>query len=76
MSVRKEFEQAIERIVGESLASIQEMPADERRMKTEKKFGKPMLFYSAFPFIGRGSVMREHILSHDEVEAAVDEALR
>ena len=76
MSAREEFERTIEKIVGESMLSIQATPVDERRKKTEERFGKPTGFYSVFPFIGRGSVMREHILSHDEVEAALDEALR
>lgn len=76
MKANEAFERTIERIVGESIESIREMPVDERRRRTEKKFVRPMRFYSAFPFIGRGNVMREHILTHDEVEAALNEALR
>lgn len=47
---------------------------DTRREK-EKNSGKPFVIYSAYPLIGRGTVLHETI-SHQEVEASFDKALR
>jgi hypothetical protein len=74
-SERSEFELAIEQKVGESIDQIRDMPIDERRRMNERKHGKTMLFVSLFNFIGRGNVLRDRTVSHEEVEAEVDKVL-
>ena len=74
MAVTTEFERAVEKSVGESVESIRQMPLDERRKKMEAT--RPLRFFSLFPFIGRGNVLRGRTLSRDKVEENLDEALR
>ena len=71
-----DFVHAVELATGEKLEALQRMTLTERRCKVETKHGKPMQFRSWFPFIGRGNVLRDHIISHSQVEAALTEALR
>ncbi len=44
------------------------------RREEEKKSGRPVQIYSAYPLIGRGSVIHE-LPSHKEVEARFEKAL-
>jgi hypothetical protein len=76
MIKKTEFELAIEREMHESVESIRRTPIDERRKAIKKKTGRDILFISEYGFIGRGNVLRDYIVSHEEVEKEVDEALR
>lgn len=67
---------AIERATGESIESLRAMPIDERRRKIEKKQGSRLVITRNFPFIGRGNVMRDETMSHEEIEKQLDEVLR
>ncbi len=51
-------------------------PLDELRRNEERKRGSPLKFVSYFPWIGRGSVMRDRLVSHQEAEAAYDDAIK
>jgi hypothetical protein len=61
-----EFEKAIEEAVGESVDSIRNTPIDERRKRIEQRFGKPMTVTTLGP----------HLVTHKEIEAELDKALR
>ena len=50
-------------------------PLDELRRDEERKRDSPLKFVSYFPWIGRGSVMRDCLVSHQEAEAAYDDAI-
>ncbi len=67
---------AIERATGEKIEDLQSAPIDERRRRVEAKKKSSMIFRSQFPFIGRGSVMRDRVLSHQEVEAEFRKAIK
>ena len=66
------FEKTIERATGESVETLRTTPIEERRAKVEAARGKPMEFYSAFPVIGRGHVLRENFVTHEGCELILD----
>ena len=76
MAMSAELVRLIERKTGMSVDKLQSGTISERRSDVEAKFHKPMRLFRLFPFIGRGSVMGEFILSHSEVNKQLDRALR
>ncbi|MDR3298586.1 MAG: hypothetical protein LBU43_00925 [Candidatus Accumulibacter sp.] len=70
----KQLEDCVFRLTGRTAAELRVTPIDELRIKVEKE--APLRIYSAFPFIGRGNVLRDKIISHAEVEAALTQAIR
>lgn len=44
------------------------------RREEEKRSGQPVKIYSAYPLIGRGSVIHD-LVSHEEVETRFEKAL-
>ena len=46
------------------------------RREAEKNRGGPLRFVSFFPWVGRGNVMRDRLVSHEEAIAAYDDAIR
>ena len=69
-----DFLRTLEQQTGESIESLRNMPIDERRRMNEAKHGKPMQILSHFPLIGRA--FYSTLVSHEQVEAELDEALR
>lgn len=67
------LEKAVERKTGEKVGDLRKKTIDENRVLMEKK-GIKVKFYSSFPFIGRGNILREFI-SHEDVNKAVDESI-
>lgn len=63
------FEQAIETAMGESIENLRQIPIDERRARMENASGRTLFFRTRFPFIGRGNVMRDHVVHNDKVES-------
>ena len=76
MSAKNAFERAVERATGESIDSLRRTPIDERRQTIEKAAGHPLKFKSRFPVIGRGNVLRDRTVDHEEAEAAFWKAVR
>ncbi len=70
------LERAIELATGESVEELRLRTMDETRRIAEQRAGHAMRFMSAFPFIGRGNVLRDRVVSHDDVEAELTRALR
>ena len=70
------FVRAVELASGEKIEALQNITVDERRRMMEAKHGAPMRFPSCFPFIGRGNVLRDCCLTHEQVEAALTKALK
>ncbi len=67
---------SIEEEVGMDIEEIRSTPLSELRKIFEKRNGgKRMTFKSFFPFIGRGNVLGDRLVSHDEVEATLDSVL-
>lgn len=72
----KEFERAVELATGESIESLRKTPIDERRRNIEHNRDRLTHFTSWFPFIGRGNVLRDLAVNHEEADKALEEALR
>jgi hypothetical protein len=70
------LERAVEEKTGMLINELREMTVSEMRDRVQRREKRPTTFYSAFPFIGRGSVMHDCMVSHEEVERELDEALR
>lgn len=62
----KEFEKAIEEATGKTIEYLRDTPIDQIRADAEKAHGKPCQFVSSEP----------RILTHDEVNAAFDDAIK
>ena len=70
------FEDAVEQATGMSIDVLRNTPIDEFRKAIEGKRGKPIQFFTEFPWIGRGNVLRDRCTSHEEAEAAYESAIR
>lgn len=70
------LEKALEKACGESVSKLRSRTLEENRRLAEKKHGLLARFVSYFPFIGRGNVLRNRLVTHEEVEKRLDEALR
>jgi hypothetical protein len=69
-TILKRFEKAMERWGRRSVDEMRKETLHETREKAGKKKSR-----SEFPFIGRGSVMRDKIKSNEEIERELDDIL-
>ncbi len=70
-----DLERAIEKRVGKSVEEMRSTTFDEARRQYDSTHHHPTRFISFFPFIGRGHAMRDRLLSREDIEDGVDEAL-
>lgn len=70
------LDRILERLTGVPADKLRNTTIADCRIESESKGGASTIFYSAFPLIGRGNVMRKHFLSHTEVEMELEKALR
>ena len=70
------FLAAVESRTGMTAHQIRQTPLDQIRRRTERRFGWRMAIRSFWPLIGRGNIMHGRTQSREEVDAALDEALR
>jgi hypothetical protein len=71
-----EFVRCIESSTGRTLEELRRTPIDEQRAAAEKKNGKRLTVRSYFPFIGRGNILHDRLVTHEQAEAAFRRALR
>lgn len=76
MTMSAELLRLIERKTGKSIDQLQSETLGEQRCRVEASHGKPMRLLQLFPFVGRGSVMGDYLLSHREVDKQFDHAIR
>lgn len=69
------FERAVERATGKSIGVIRDTPLADRRIEIERRMGHPIRLTNCFPFIGRGNVLNDRLVDHEEAERALKEAL-
>jgi hypothetical protein len=70
------LEKAVEKATGEKIEDLRSRSLEETRRVAESRHRRPLIFISKFPFIGRGNVMRDRLITHEEVEESLDEALK
>lgn len=74
-STLRKLEEDIESATGKSAKSLREKTICEIREQMEAE-GHPLTFKSEHPFIGRGNVLRDKIISRKNVNRSLDKALR
>lgn len=62
--------------VGMTLSDLKKADVSDIRRKIEEKHGKPLSFTSEFPVIGRGNVLRDRIMTSDQINSEIDEILK
>ncbi len=72
----KAFEQAVEKKLGEPIERVRDVSIDARRQRLEGQRKRASRFRSVFPLVGRGSVLRGRAVSHQDVEAQLERAIR
>ncbi|GHS94760.1 hypothetical protein FACS1894107_15010 [Planctomycetales bacterium] len=68
-------ERSAEEATGLTVAEIRRMSPDKLRRHIEARNHRPMSFASAYPLIGRGSVLRDFI-SREELNRDIDAILK
>lgn len=71
-----ELMRLIERKTGKTIGDLQNVTLSHQRQEAEALHGLPMRLVSLFPFVGRGSVMGDFVLSHAEINKQLDKAIR
>lgn len=74
--ILKSLDQTTLRITGQSAEDLRKQYLENIRKHFEKKHGRRMVFMSKFPFIGRGNVMRDRLIAHEEIEKMLEKALK
>jgi hypothetical protein len=70
------FERTVEISLGEPIEQVRNMTISDRRDAREKNSGKRVRFSSYFPLVGRGNVLRDRVVNHEDAESALRKALR
>jgi hypothetical protein len=69
------LERVVELALGEPIESVRQQTIAARRTVREQRAG-PISFVSCFPLIGRGNILKDRTVSHQQAEAALRTALR
>ena len=69
-------EKSAERATGLPLGQIKSMSPEGFRTYLEQKNKKSFSFTSEFPFVGRGNVLRDSLISSSSLNSEIDEILR
>ena len=72
MELYKEVLKNIEKKVGLSIEEIDRKNPVELSEYFYSKIGKKVSFSSEFPFIGRGNVLRDHLISSEQLDKQID----
>jgi len=75
-STLRKLERTVERQTGQRAEALRSKSLTQLRKDVEQKIKGPMRFISRFPLIGRGNVMRDRIVNHQDVEKLLDESLK
>ena len=73
--LKEKFFKVIEKNVGFGLSEIKKLNPIEINSYLKKKSGNKINITSEFPFIGRGNVLRDGIISHDKINQEIDKIL-
>jgi hypothetical protein len=68
-------EENVEKLVGLSAEDIRKYSPGELRRFLEKRNKKKLSFTTEFPVIGRGNVLRDSIITSEEINRDIDKIL-
>ncbi len=69
------LEKNVQGITHISAMEIREMSIDAYRRRLKKEKNIKLRIVTRFPLIGRGNVMRDRTVSHEDIEASLDNIL-
>ena len=69
------IEKNVEKLVGLSADEIRKISPGELRRYLEKRNRKKLSFTTEFPVIGRGNVLRDSIVTSEEINKDIDKIL-
>ena len=69
------IEKNVEKLVGLSAEEIRQYSPGELRRYFEKRNKKKLNFTTEFPVIGRGNVLRDSIITSEEINKEIDKIL-
>lgn len=75
-SVLRDLEVSVEKLTGKSVADLRQSSIEGYRRERESVLKQPMRIISKFPFIGRGNVLRDRIISRGQIDKYLDAVLR
>jgi hypothetical protein len=68
-------EQNVSSLMGLPIKEIKEMSASDIRHHIEQHKNAELAFVSDFPFIGRGNVLRDNLITTAELDSNIDSIL-
>ena len=74
MNIFSLIEKNAEKVTGLTVSELREYSPERFRGYLEKKKKKPV-FRSFFPIIGRGNVLRDNLVSSEELDSEIDRIL-
>ena len=72
---KEKFFKIVQKNVGLSLSDINRLNPTDINAHIEKQSGKKIKITTEFPFIGRGNVLRDGIVTHDKINQEIDRIL-
>jgi len=69
------IENNVEKVVGLSAEEIRRYSPGELRRYLEKRNKKKLSFTTEFPVIGRGNILRDSIITSEEINKDIDKIL-
>jgi len=73
--VKENFFKVVQKNVGLSLSDIDRLNPVDINAHIEKQNGKKIEITTEFPFIGRGNVLRDGIVTCDKINQEIDRVL-
>ena len=73
--VKEIFFKVVQKNIGLSLSDIDKLNPIDINTHIEKQSGKKIEITPEFPFIGRGNVLRDGIVTHDKINQEIDRVL-
>lgn len=75
LTLPKQLAKNISKKVGLSMDELNKLDPTEIAVHFEKKHSKKLSFSSAFPFIGRGNVLRDGVITSQNIDKEIDRIL-
>lgn len=75
MQLSTKLEQVIARKVGLSIEQLRQTNPVDIAKRIEQRTHKKLTFSSQFPFIGRGNVLRDGVITSDQINKDIDRIL-
>lgn len=70
------FEKAVRTATGKTVKELRNTPLENLRAAVEAERGQRTRYSKRFPDIGRGNVLRDLTVSHEDAETAFAEAIK